>query len=523
QIDLVVAGVAELAGSGGDGLRPGVFVPMTAFQAFGIVDSINVVRISAPGDGQAEVDNAHRLAPAVAAAVSRMDVAGMSIREVKRDDLAFVNEGNILGRVFTGTLSLIVVLAATALVVNLVLALAEERRPRLAVLRAIGLTRTGLITVSMLEGAVYALAAGVLGVIPGVAYAYFVDNRPLPQGVLDQTGGHIFTITAATIAISVCVGVLITLLTILLASLRTSRMAISSAIRDLPEPSPPGKRSWLGIVGPAALAVLAVAAWLPGDLTLRMLGGAARVVAVSMLLKRRVSERARATAGGLVLVLWAVGAVVTASLREALRNDPLPTLVGLVLIVFGSATMLSAHLRLLERALRLGSNNLATSLRPSLAYLTRRPVRSGLATGTCALVLSILVFVDVLLPTGELAADAATGGYDVRVTALGAAAFVVPSDLASQVSRIATIETRAYLGPMQSDTSGPSGWHSAFVQFYPLTDAQLATPPVKLVTRDPRYSSDAAAWQAVKADPHLVVAAQGNNGSNQLGRVWFKT
>ena len=49
--------------------------------------------------------------------------------------------------------------------VNLALSLAEERRPRLALLRAIGLTRTGLVTISMLEAALYSLGAAVLGVL----------------------------------------------------------------------------------------------------------------------------------------------------------------------------------------------------------------------------------------------------------------------------------------------------------------------------------------------------------------------
>src|SRR5260370_2918241 len=72
-------------------------------------------------------------------------------------------------RPVTYALTIVIVLAGIALVVNLALALAEERRPRLAVMRALGLSRTGLVVASVLEGAIYAVAAAVIGAGAGIA------------------------------------------------------------------------------------------------------------------------------------------------------------------------------------------------------------------------------------------------------------------------------------------------------------------------------------------------------------------
>ncbi|TMD46041.1 MAG: ABC transporter permease [Chloroflexi bacterium] len=66
-----------------------------------------------------------------------------------------------VSRGFVTAFGVIVALAATAMVANLAVLLAEERRPRLAVLRALGLTRGGLIQLSVTEGALYSLAGAL--------------------------------------------------------------------------------------------------------------------------------------------------------------------------------------------------------------------------------------------------------------------------------------------------------------------------------------------------------------------------
>jgi len=515
-----VAGIAQAGAVNGLGQQPVIFVPLAEIQSAANDGSINVVRISAKGDGQQEIDNAHALAPTISRLVAVMPGgASLEVREVKAQDLATNEQQGGPTRIIFVALSLFVVLAGTALVVNLSLALAEERRPRLAVLRALGMTRTGMVAVATLEGSLYSLAAALLGVLPGLAYTYLVDSRPVPGGFESQTnsgtGAELFNIAPASVSLAICLGALIPLITIVVVSIRTSRMAISSAIRDLPEPARPSRRSWFGLIWPIALAVAGVAAWLPGGAAYRAAGGAALIVGASKLAGGLVSERVRATLTGTALVLWELASLLTAPAQSyAQQNGFGLGFVAVVISVFGAAIVISANLRLLELGISFVSAGMVATLRPPLAYLTRRPVRSGLATGAFALVLASLAFYAVLIPSLDLNAATVANGYDVRVKALGVTTFTVPDSLQSQVAGTESLSTLAYVGPISTQIAGSPaiGWQTTFAELYALTDHQLADPPLVLSTRDPRYSSDAAAWLAIRDDPSLVMTTSGSLG-----------
>lgn len=524
QLTFRVAGIARPGAVNGLGQQPVIFIPLAVIQSAANDGSINIVRISAKGDGQQEIDNAHALAPTISRLVAAMPGgAGLEVREVKAQDLTTNEQQGGPTRIIFVALSFFVVLAATALVVNLSLALAEERRPRLAVLRALGLTRTAMVAVATLEGSIYSLAAAVLGVLPGLAYTYLVDSRPLPGGFGSETASgtaaQLFTIAPASISLSICLGALVTLVTIVIVSVRTSRMAISSALRDLPEPPGASRRSWFGLIWPLLLAGAGVAAWLPGGAVYRAAGGAALIVAASKIVGGRVSDRVRATLTGAALVLWELASVLTAPAQSFAQNNGFALgVVAVIVSVFGAAVVVSANLRLLELGISFVSAGLVATLRPPLAYLTRRPVRSGLATGAFALVLASLAFYAVLIPSLNLDARTVANRYDVRVKALGAQSFSVPASLQSQVSSAESLSTLAYVGPLNTQISGspPTGWQTAFAELYALTDQQLGHPPLVLSTRDPRYASDAAAWLAIRDDPSLVMTTSGS-----LGQVSF--
>lgn len=521
QLAFRVAGIAKAGAVNGLGQQPVIFVPLAVIQAAANDSSINIVRISAKGDGQEEIDNARALAPTVRTLVAAMaGGASLEVREVKAQDLATNEQQGGPTRTIFVALSLFVVLAGTALVVNLCLALAEERRPRLAVLRALGLTRTGMVAVAALEGSLYSFAAALLGVVPGLAYTYLVDSRPVPGGFGSETnsgtGAELFNIAPTSVLLAICLGALITLVTIVVVSIRTSRMAISSAIRDLPEPARPSRRSWLGFIWPVALAVMGLAAWLPGGAAYRAAGGAALIVAASKLAGGLVSERVRATLTGTALVLWELASLLTAPAQSyAQENGFALGVVAVVISVFGAAIMISANLRLLEFGINFVSGGLLATLRPPLAYLTRRPVRSGLATGAFALVLASLAFYAVLIPSLDLNASTVANGYDVRVKALGVNSFAVPDSLQRQVASTESLSTLAYVGPVSTQMAGSPaiGWQTTFAELYALTDQQLEHPPLVLSTRDPRYASDAAAWLAIRNDPTLVMTTSGSLGT----------
>jgi putative ABC transport system permease protein len=511
-----VAGITQVALTGL--LSSQIYIPLDAVQSALGTDSVNMVRISAPGDGQQEVDNAAALAPAVRSAVTTLPSAtGLEVLEVKARDLTASANAHNSFRIFLLTLSLFVALAATALVVNLALALAEERRPRLAVLRALGLTRSGLIAVALIEGAAYSLTAAVIGTIPGAIYTYYVDSRPIPglPTNLFLAGDSFFAITPSSIAFSICIGALITLLTILVVSIRTSRMSISSAVRDMPEPSAGKRGSRIQVAFAVVLGLAGAGAWLPGDPTLRLLGGSALIVAASMLARRVLAQRLHATLTGAAVTLWAFLYTAALPLQSiGLGTGAALTFVMVTVAVFGAAVVISANLRLLEAPVRLISGRLVATIRPPLAYLTRRPVRAGFATGAFALVLAALSFFTVAWASlGQPTDQQLSGGYDVAVTTLGAESLTIPDSLSGRVARSESIRTLEYVGPMSQQNQGedPQAWQSNYMPLYPLTEDQLTHPPLPLFSRDPRYATDIAVWNAVRNDPTLAIGTFGNN------------
>ncbi len=74
-------------------------------------------------------------------------------------------------------MSALVVAVGAALVVNIIGMLAEERRSRLGVLRALGLKRRRLGRPVVIEGAIYSLAAGVVGMAVGMPAGRLIASR----------------------------------------------------------------------------------------------------------------------------------------------------------------------------------------------------------------------------------------------------------------------------------------------------------------------------------------------------------
>ena len=273
-VEFRLAGIAQAQGPGAYTLRPALFSPLANLRPLIGGQGVNVIRLGAPGDGLAEMDRAHRLAPQVRSALQTLPGGpALSVREAKREDYdAQVKQVELTRGLYTA-LSLFIALAGAALVVNLGLALAEERRPRHAVLRALGLGRAGMVALSVLEGGLYSLAAAVVALVPGalfgLALVALLYVRVQSVAVENRAAPVHYAVTPGSVALSVAIGALIVLATLFATAVRSSRMQISSAIKNLPEPTRRRKRSiWRTVLmaglGLGSLAALVVPARRPG-------------------------------------------------------------------------------------------------------------------------------------------------------------------------------------------------------------------------------------------------------------------
>jgi putative ABC transport system permease protein len=503
----MVVGIIHRQGAGAYGDPRSVFGSLPTIQQMVASDRINLVRVSGSGDGDREVAAARQLAPLVRAAVAG---DGLQVLEPKRGALDLASRMQNVSRGFVTAFGVIVALAATAMVANLAVLLAEERRPRLAVLRALGLTRGGLIQLSVTEGALYSLAGALLGLPAGLALGALVvgHNPETPDSF-----GFILSVAPGSLFGSVAAASLINLVTVLIVSIGTSSMAISAAIRDLPEPQRAIRSSRRRLAFLALLAIGGLAAVAFGNPFLRASGGALSIAAASGLLRGRVSDRVRYSGAGLAAAAWAIAYwwFVSRTISAAASTGPFAA--ALVISVIGLSVLVTSNLGALESVgglLGRSSGWLRATLRPALAYSSRRPLRTGLVIAAFSIVTAVLVIVQSGLSAARRDLAPATGGWDVRATVVGTDQLAVPAQLAPQVARQETLPSRTFLGPVKwvyADFRGTVDWHQESITVYGLSAQQLGSGIMPLISRDPSFSSDAAAWAAISRDPGLVASS----------------
>ena len=502
-----LAGIAQAQGPGAYTLRPALFSPLANLRPLIGDQGVNVIRLSAPGDGLTEMDRAHNLAPKVRAALQALPGGPvLRVREVKREDFdAQVKQVEVTRSLYTG-LSMFIALAGAALVVNLGLALAEERRPRHAVLRALGLGRAGMVVLSVLEGGLYTLAAAVMALVPGalvgLGLVALLFERTQSVAVEDRAAPVQYAITPGSLALSIAIGGLIVLATLFVTSVRSSRMQISSAIKNLPEPIRQRKRTVWGTALVAGLGLGSLAALVIPSAPVRMAGGVGLVILVAALVGGRISERLRATLTGAALTVWA--AANQAAVKDVTAPDSgVVILMGVITAVFGLSLVVASNLRVLEIPLGWLQGGARATLRPSLAYLTRRPLRAGLGIGAFALVLTLMTMTAVIIPTFDSQFRNGLKEYDIRVNAPTKPGLSLPDSVRPSISREIAMPTRPYRGDV-----GASGFMAkdSYLPLYSLSRAQLAAGPFQLVGRESRFKSDAEVWQALADDPNLVVS-----------------
>jgi putative ABC transport system permease protein len=503
---LVIAGVVQRTEAGAYGADRSIFMSLATAQEVTGTSDVNLVRISAQGNGDAEVARATQMVNGLKAMTSS---AGLIVLETKR--IAVEAEKSSAGgtRAAFTFLALVVALSASAMVVNLAVMLAEERRPRLAVLRALGLTRTGLVKVSVVEGAIYSLGGAIAGLPLGLVVG-IVMNSILQPALSGSNAGLQLAVQPTSLLGAVAGASLITLTTLFITSLRTSRMAISSAIRDLPEPAKTRGSSWvrLALLAGGALAGAAVA--VGASPQLRALGGAVAIACAGGLLRGRLAERARFTLIGASIAVWAIGFTLLEVASWGTDNQLPASIMGMAVSVGGLSVLLASNLRFLESITRVPghvASGLRATLRPALAYTSRRPLRSGLVVAAFGLIIAIVTSLSASVTAGRPDYSRGSGGFDVRVAEVGSSQLTLPADVQGNIARQETLPSRTFFGPVKWSSTGlgvNSDYQQQAINVFALTDAQMAAGIVPLISWDPKYHSAAEAWKAIASDPGLV-------------------
>jgi putative ABC transport system permease protein len=506
-----VAEVVEevgLAGYGGAIVAPGT-LPDVAAAAEGTAPVRHQLLVSLTG-GVFDT----REAAGDAADTLRTALAGLPDVRIEAPKAAVLDVAEQEGAGFTelfGTIGAFSVMAGILLLVNLFTMLAEERRTELGMLRALGFTRRRLTRTFALEGLLYALPAAVLGAGLGLGIGWLVAVVAGPLlGVAADGARYPLVLEPTSLAAGAALGLLVSLVTVWLASTRIARLNIVRAIRDLPEPSRRRARRTLvlSVLGVAAGASLTVTGAIGEAGIPLLLGVPIAAYAATPWLRRLAGERRVRLAVGVVVLGWALG-VVPLFPDVMAFDDPVVFVLQGVVSTAGAVSLVGGFDRvwagLIARFAR--GNGLAARL--GVAYPLARPTRTSLLLGMFAMV----VFVVTILSTVSVTFDR---NSDTMATDVAVGADVLLDTAPGSRVDATTLATRHDIAGVAEVTRGVATFtadHLDAARAWTVTgfDAALLDRgvPAALGSRDPAYTSDAAAYRATLDDPTLAVVPDG--------------
>jgi putative ABC transport system permease protein len=451
-----------------------------------------------------------------AADTLRTALAGLPDVRVDAPKAAVLDVAEQEGAGFTelfGTIGAFSVMAGILLLVNLFTMLAEERRTELGMLRALGFTRRRLTRTFALEGMLYALPAAVLGAGLGLGIGWLVAVvAGSLLGVPADGGRYPLVVDPASLAAGAALGLLVSLVTVWLASTRISRLNIVRAIRDLPEPSRRrvGRRTLVvsGVAVATGVAVSFAGAMGEAGVAL-LLGVPIAAYAATPWLHRLVGERRVRLAVGVLVLGWALG-VVPLFPDVMAFDDPVVFVLQGVVSAAGGVSLVGGFDRVWAGMItRIGRGGGGLAARLGVAYPLARPARTSLLLGMFAMV----VFVVTILSTVSLTFDR---NSDTMATDVAVGADVLLDTAPGSGVDAATIATRDDIARVVEVTRGVASFtadHLDAARAWTVTgfDAALLDRgvPAVLASRDPAYTTDAAAYQATLDDPTLAVVPDG--------------
>jgi len=491
----------------------GLLMPLAAAQRFvgkpGLVRAVFVSNSRGVSQSNAVVK---QLKPTVSP-------LGLETDKTKQHALKEADKTGAMFMSFFTTFGTFSIAAGILLIFLIFVMLAAERRGELGIARAVGTQRGHLVQMFVYEGIAYDLVAAAVGVIVGAAVAY---GMALVMASAFAGVGNFtisYSVKPASLALAYAVGVLLTFGVVAFSASRVSRMNISTAIRNLPEPpkTERGKRRWMPGVASVLLGVLFAVAGVGAKQAVVLGLGVSLVILglVPLVRLAGVPERLAKTAAGLALIVWFV-LPISRWLFGDLKVDFSIFLFSGLMIVVGSTwtIMYNADVLLGGLVASFGRiKSLAPVLRMSVAY----PLRSLFRTGVTLAMFTLVVFTLVVgaTTTGSFVqafndVRAFGGGFDVRASTSASApigdmhgalarAGLNPSDF-RYVSSESTLPVKAR--QLGTGSKEKSYWvNGADATFFAHTTYRLAA-------RARGYDSTAQVWRALRTRRDLAVVDQ---------------
>jgi ABC-type antimicrobial peptide transport system permease subunit len=171
--------------------------------------------------------------------------AGFIIDDVKSDSLDTTEGMTIFPMMFLAFGSAIII-AGMALIVVIFLTLADARKYEFGMLRSVGLKRSNVIRAHMVEGLIYGISAGILGIFFGLFLGWILVAalNTIWSGAVENFSVP-FHFKPISLFYGFIAGLVITIITIYFTAKHNVKAGVTSLLYDLPAPEKSTKKTML--------------------------------------------------------------------------------------------------------------------------------------------------------------------------------------------------------------------------------------------------------------------------------------
>jgi putative ABC transport system permease protein len=438
--------------------------------------------------------------------------------EIKKDGVESAQTtSDMVSQIFI-IMSSFAIIAGIALIINIFVMMAEERKPEMGISRAIGMQRGHLTQTFMFEGVVYALLASIVGAFVGlIVAAVMITLFSTVMGGAGITWALHFEWNS--IGIAMCAGFLITAVTVIVASWRVSKLNIVRAIRDIPEPmlaKSEKKYVITGIVGIVLGALLTLAGISSKQAMSIMAGPCLLALGASLVAVRFVSPRIPFTLSGCFMIFWEIdptdliGSVfgeLSGGMEMFIVSGVVLVTGGVLVVMFNSDLLLDGLMSIFGRG-----KSLMPVFKVAISYPLNKKFRTGLSLFIFSLIMFTVIVIAMIASFQRESVDATaqkfSGGYDI----LGMSMRDIPAqNLTVGLAALNSTFGENVMSSVEVARTAPATLiveganETRTTTLIGFDGSMLAAGSFSLSQRADEYGSDAEAWEAVAHDPSLVI------------------
>jgi putative ABC transport system permease protein len=441
-----------------------------------------------------------------------------SFMSVKKDGIdAAKDTSKQVSQIFI-VMSTFAIIAGVALIVNIFVMLAEERKPEMGISRAIGMQRGDLTQSFLFEGVAYALAASAVGAFAGlmIAVVMIALFANMFGGSLLEWRLHFEWLSLATAA---CAGFLITLLTVAVASWRVSKLNIVRAIRDIPEPIlvKSEKRYILpgiaGIVIGAAILASGVTSKQAASLTI---GPGLIALGAALVSLRFVAPRLPFTLTAVFFLFWEIDPTnvkerlfgnISSGIEMFIVSGLVLVTGGVLLVMFNSDLLLNGLVAVARKR-----KTLLPVFKAAISYPMNKKFRTGLSLFIFSLIMFTVVVIAMIASFERESVDTIALKYSGGFEIIGYSnRDISHENLTSGLADLNASLGQGAISRVEAATTAyvvvtkPGSNESLYSSLVGFDDSLLSTGGFSLQKRAGGYRSDAEVWSAVSENSSLVV------------------